>query len=73
MSPLMFVICENHIMKTPRNNGTVGLDKHLFSLTWHYGNFNDFRIILNNLIEEHCISAKIKMSMSLLETRKPNR
>lgn len=69
----MLVICEYHIMKTPRNNGTIGLDKHLFILTWQYGNFNDFRIILNKLIEEHSISAKMKMSMSLLETRKPDR
>lgn len=53
MSPMMFMICENYIMKTPRNNGTIGLDKHLFILTWQYGNFNDFRIVLNNLIEEH--------------------
>lgn len=68
----MLVICEYHIRKTPRNNGTFGLDKHLFILTSQYGNFNDFRIILNNLIEEHYISAKVKMSMSLLETRKSN-
>lgn len=70
---MMLVICENHIMKTPRNNGTIGLDKHLFILTWQYGNFNDFRIILNNLMGEYYISAKMKMSMILLETRKPNR
>lgn len=73
MSPMMLVICENHIMKTPRNNGTIGLDKHLFTLTWQYGNFNDFRIILNILMGEYYISAKMKMSMILLETRKPNR